>query len=39
MLAFAESYDPLWTARVDSIDGKPVQSEHSNKYSKHMVPV
>lgn len=27
MLAFAESYDPLWSARVDSIDGKTVQSE------------
>jgi len=27
MLAFAESYDPLWTAWVDKIDGKPVQPE------------
>lgn len=27
MLSFAESYDPLWTARVDKINGKSVKSE------------
>lgn len=27
MLAFAESYDPLWYARVDKINGKSVKSE------------
>lgn len=27
LTAFAESYDPLWYARVDKIDGVAVQSE------------
>ncbi len=27
MLAFVESYDPLWHARIDKIDGTPVKSE------------
>lgn len=27
MISFAESYDPLWTAKVDRINGKTVNSE------------
>lgn len=27
MLSFAESYDPLWTVKIDIINGKPVKSE------------
>lgn len=26
MVSFAESYDPLWTAKIDKIDGKSVES-------------
>ncbi len=29
MLAFAESYDPLWVARVDKANGTSAESIHS----------
>ena len=37
MLSFAESYDPLWTVKIDKIDGKSIKSDFIRPIPLHVI--